>query len=385
MSAETTPWLTDHPIQLVLFSGSDADSPDRWPEESLTLWQFYRKYFRPERLTESGTPRKPKTIQQYDDTLRLWVIYTGDPPLRQVDGQTCAIFERGLSKRTWRGKPLGAQTQRKHITHLQAVLSYAGPRSVTNRRAPAKRGYFGADVDGDARPVPILEKPPETIDGAAGVLGLGEIDAWLRICGSARRPSLPGLEPPVFHAMLIVFLYNTALRIETGLAVRWDMIHKGWLHVPRELMKGGRRSHRVWLNHWARQAILTVRRAVQFGDGRLFPWPHSLNYFHAIRREMVRESDPSRLERLRPHGLRKAILTFLQCRNGTVAKLVSGHATGDVLLKHYTHRRIAKRLLSRLPQPKWVKQHMPQPDPQKPQPKWVKQHMPQPDPQKRLF
>jgi len=336
---------------------------------AITLSEFFADHFVPGRLERPGRPRSPETVAQYRETIRMWAAATGDPPLARCDEQVLAIFETWLAGRTWRGSPISAQTQAKHLRHCQAVLRYAGPRNDANRRAPRAEGFYGEDRDGRPRSTPYFELPEPTQEGPTGVLTLDEIDRWIELCEFARKPYVGRVSPTTWWRLLIVFLYNTGLRIETALAVRYDQIEDGWLRCEREQMKGRRHGHAVWLNHYAAAAVrelFTWREPP--ASATIFGWPFKLNWFQATRRRIVAPAGKALAKRLKPHGLRKAMLTHLTGENEAVARMVAGHRSGDVLLGHYAHARATQRLLDAAPQPAWAVNHFGRPD--QVEPRW---------------
>ena len=178
-----------------------------------------------------------------------------------------------------------------------------------------------------------------------------EIAHWLDCAESWKYPAnLQGIDAGVFWPALIRFVYNTGLRAATVLHIRRDMIQRGWLIVPRELMKGGRRDHRVWLNKYAREAVAQLTTA----NAKIVPWHSKTGYFYASFRRQFKDvfSAERRAEIGKPfHGLRARMLTNLWENTPGIAKMVASHRA-DVTLDHYVGGSAMRKALDKLPQPK---------------------------------
>lgn len=347
MTGNTTSTDRVNPPRLRLFVGPDCDgdvadaatqntcgTDDGRLFQSQTLGGFYTDFARPCVLVAGGAA--PANLAQYDESLRLWQHYTGDPPLPEIDDFACAAFVEALSARVWRGRRVKPATVRKHCVAVGAILKLAGPRSPQN---PAGQGLIDQ--------VPYLPRPRAEEDFPARDLSLEEIEQWLAGCQAATGPKIPGVEPAAWWRALVLWSYNTGLRIGTTLAARWGWIEGDWLIVPAAADKR-RRGRKLWLNRPALEAAARIRR----GD-LVFGWTYRLQSFHQIRRCLVAAIDAERSERFRMHNLRRSLLTFLAAQNPAVARLQAGHSLSrDVLLRHYTDPAIVAELMARVPQPR---------------------------------
>ncbi len=317
----------------------------------VTLSEFYHQYAEPLRLADQQWAGG--TVEQYRLTMQYWSQYTGDPPLAGVDEAVCQRFKLGLMQRAGLiDEKLSANSVLKYLRHAQCVLDMAGPKSrIHGRKAGLdKWGLFGFDADGDRREPPEIARL-RSIERTPTPFSLMEMAQWIEACKSAQTPAIPGVEPADFWRALILFSYNVGTRKSTTLQLTRDMIEGEWLVVPPEIMKGRRREGRFWLNDHARSAIDSIRTA----DRRLFAWPYTPGAFTTAARRLIARSEIKPARRLGAglHRCRKALLSWLAARNGDVARLQAGHASGgDVLLKHYVHPRIVRRLMARVPQPK---------------------------------
>jgi integrase len=309
----------------------------------MTLPQFYDAYVLPICRVSRGADTK--TIAVDRTALRYWHELTRDPSLEDLDEYDCSDFvERSTQLPGRQGKLASPNTIRKHCTHLQYILDRAGPRSRRVRNA----ARLIPEPPGFDRPRPRKRACPE-------LLSLVEIGAWLLACQEATSPArIERVSPPVWWRALVIFAYNTGLRIDTIMELRWPMLNQaGWLEVPAEIFKGGDHGGVFYVNAAGRKAIEPLRK---WGHEKIFPWAHwpkSSSYLHKQRRRLWRRAHIDR-----PgngfHGLRRALLTWLSGRNDLIARFVAGHAAGnDILQGHYVdHRQIVVELLEQVPQPR---------------------------------
>jgi len=338
--------------RLSLFTGADARGQDdsQGISRGMTLPDFYAAYVLPivRRLSS------PKTIEQDRNALRRWAELTPNPALDAIDDALAADFVDALAARTTRrGTIISPNTVRKTCTHLQLILDCAGPKTRRRRRTAQLL---------DAARVPYFERPPESHEEPSDIYTLDEIGLWLDACSTARR----SMSLPWFNAArsarwwraLVIFAYNTGLRIETTMGATWDMIDRdpgrpGWMIVPAAIAKG-QRGGRYYVNRAARAAIESLgTKGADGGQGNLFPWrgwPRSATWLHASRRNIQSRSQLPPARRIGFHGLRKALATWLAARNPMVASIVLGHR-GGVTQRHYVDPVIVAELLEQVPQP----------------------------------
>jgi integrase len=377
--SNSSPKLESQRPQLKLFSGGNGSGGDDGgnttspaPEglsPHLTLNQFFEAYVLPQRLAEA----KPRNIVQYRESLRYWARFTLDPPLVQINAETCLLFQAGLltvlAKGT--GKPLADNTRRKHTFHVQHCLDLAGPshdddewqslfgwacKACRPRVVRAAPGYCPTcDLPLAERKRPLIPKPSLVINDVNDNFTVTEIGLWLDQCHRAIAPRVAGLTPGLYHHSLVIVGYNTGLRIETLNKLEFSWLAQDdfgwWLNVPGAAIKKhrGRAFH---VNPWALAAIERVRPVAEW-DARkkIFPWPHTEGWLHEQRRRILLATAIPANRRFGFHGLRKACGTELSAINAVAAKMQLGHSGGDVTVDHYTHRRVLVEAHGRLPQP----------------------------------
>lgn len=337
----------------------DADTRDRPDRVSsgfspaVTLTQFYERFVLPVVLRPKDT--SPRTLDAYADTMRFWARLTGDPPLGEVDDYTAAAFVEALKSQPGRkGESLAADTVRKHCRQAQRLLNLAGPRSAANRRALSRRGLFGLDAE-DGLPIepPLLAPPPAESIEVEDVFTLDEIRRWLDACGAAITPRVAGIPPGEWWRTLITYIYNTAVRIGTALAVTYSMHRLDerdllWVHVSGEAIKG-RKAKRIYVNGPAAEAMRIVRRP---GRELVWPWPHHRSHLDVCRRKLLAAAGIPPGRRFGFHALRKAACTEIAEHNPLVAQKQAGHAGMAMTRDHYVHRDVVAKTMERLPQPR---------------------------------
>jgi len=326
------------PPPLRLYEGPPATAEPCTPGLSslLTLGQFYSAFVRPVYLDPRGRSRR--TFAQYEESLRYWARFTGDPTLDEMHQGHAAAFVRGLRRLPGAkpGEPLSANTVRKHCAHIQKCLDLAGPPGKGNRSA----------AELIARP-PYLERPalqrttPEAFT-------LDEIRAWLDVVDTATLPTLRGVSSPDWWRALILWTYNTGLRIGSTLAMRWDWLDGHTLTVPGASYKGGQGRQLYASPH----ALAAVERLRPAGRRRVFPWDYSESYLQAQRRKMLRRAGLPPGRRFGFHGLRKALATGLAPLDPTAAQLALGHTSLNTTAGHYfAAEAVVAPAMARLPQP----------------------------------
>lgn len=339
------PQTQPQPPSLRLFTADEAadDSPGDGLSPAMTLSQFYELWVLPHcRMVEA---RSSKTIKQDRESLSYWARFTGDPPMAQIDRETGRLFIEGVKALPGRRKSdtIAANTVRKHCTHIQFILDRAGPG---NGRDKEGAGLLEQGI--------YLKRPRKTYREAVDNFSLDEIWRMISACGHAGKSKhLRLVDPETFHRSLLIFEYNTGLRIETTILLTRDMLFEDarglWVIIPPSIYKGHWHGLRMFLNRHAVGAIDAVKTSL----ATIFPWenwPQSESALHTHRRKIMKAADV-----IRPgvgfHGFRKTLLTWVAARNPMLAKIIAGHRGGDVTRDHYVDPRIMADILDKVPQP----------------------------------
>jgi integrase len=203
--------------------------------------------------------------------------------------------------------------------------------------------------------------PEELADvDADGDFTLDEVGMWLGVCSRAAKTSnLLGVDPRRWWRAIVIFGFNTGLRIDTIMSATWEMMDRkkpGWITIPSTIYKGHKRGGEFYVNRHARAAIESIRLRSR---ERLFPWrgwPSSQRWLQESRRRLLNQSDIPQHRRFGFHGLRGALLTWLGGRNPMIASMVAGHSGRSggfsaVTRDYYVNPDAVRELLEAVPQP----------------------------------
>ncbi len=158
---------------------------------------------------------------------------------------------------------------------------------------------------------------------------------------------------------IVLWIYNTGLRIENTILATWDMVDRdepNWITIPRSIYKGRSHGHFLFVNPWARAAIERIRSPAL---AQLFPWLHwptSASWLQRSFRRIVERSGLPPHRRFSFHALRGACGSQLGRINGTAADLVLGHRGRNLRIDCYTDPQVMVEPLMQLPQPRFVRQ-----------------------------
>ncbi len=305
---------------------------------TMNLLQFFAGYVLPLCLVPRST--SPATLKEYAGALKHWAFYTGDPPVNEITALKCANFLGALSDRVnRRGEKISPNTVRKICIHLQFIFDRLGPRTPKNR--------MGAGLLGDS---PWLDKPRRRNKPPTDSFGLEEISEWIKAAKNATVPQIDGLSPVTWWKALILFTYNTGLRIGSVMRLRWPMLSGNVLTIPGDCYKGGD-CHQFTLSGAGVEAISPLKKFQEIYPA-IFPWPHGFHYLQTIRREMLKASNIPEAHRYGFHALRKSMATELAKINPYIAQAALGHMSLLTTMNHYVNPQAMTDALKNLPQPK---------------------------------
>ncbi|HEV3022445.1 MAG TPA: site-specific integrase, partial [Pirellulales bacterium] len=319
----------ERPTFRLLFPDDDLGGPDdHGLSADVTLSEFIERYVVPVCLVNA----KPRNLIQYRESGRYWKRFTADPPLRSIDDFTCAQFVAGLRTLAGQGgQPLAENTIRKHCVHVQYCLDRAGPKVRHNPRAKQARLL---------PEVPIVDRPRLVVNEVDDNFTLAEIGHWLDACTHAEAPHDQNCQPPDWWRALVLVAYNTGLRIETLIKLRWGWLREDelghWLQVPPGAIK---KSHgrSFYLPPAGLKSLEPIRPAAPRVEAAIFPWPHTESWLHECRRRLLGASKIAPGRRWGFHGLRKAFGTELAKIDGAAVSWALGHSAGSVAQRHYVN------------------------------------------------
>lgn len=286
--------------------------------------------------------KSPGTVKKDLHLLRWWKILTGDPPLRDVTQEFCDAFAEGLAAAVARGGgPLAVNTRRSLLIHWHWMINQLGPR----KRRYAKALKLWAE--------PFwVEIPAAEEARVKDIWRLDELGPLLAATALTKRPE--------WWQALFLFLYNTGQRIGAVMQARWENVdrnERGWLFLPRETMKGGRRSHEIPINSAAREAMELVHIE---GEPRIFgrPWPGAKSSMaRTLGRIKARSGLPfHRLDGFGVHALRGCCYTEGSKINSKGADLLLGHHGVSIGVDCYAGRELMLEVVQKLPQPRFARQ-----------------------------
>ena len=99
----------------------------------MTLSCFFHRHVWPDILAVKGDCER--TRRDYLKSLQYWVLFTGDPPLVEIDRGTAAKFVHLLQKQEGLrpGEPMAQNTIFRHCANIGRLLGWTGPQTAHNR------------------------------------------------------------------------------------------------------------------------------------------------------------------------------------------------------------------------------------------------------------
>jgi integrase len=301
----------------------------------------FENYVLPKHLTEAD----PSTIAEHRTSIRYWEMATNSAPLEDYRAAYPAFLEWLKTTPSKRGTPFSAATKSKHITTIQFLLDRAGPET----RDCAGAGLIERPIK---IPLPkggaVLNKRPLTLMEISRLLLACQYAEWER-----KRLKISAC---AFWRCFLLFSYNTGLRIETLMNLRWEWFVRDdtghhWFEIPEWAMKV-QTAFRCYTSPAAVAAIEPMRDLSEL----VFPFPYTYNRARSKFVELMTIANiPLRgMTANKFHALRRSCNDELCKLNPYAAKLQLGHSTRDVTLQHYTSSAVLIEAHKDLPQPPWT-------------------------------
>jgi integrase len=313
----------------------------------MRLSDLYAAYFVPD--YHAAKDSRPRTLEAVSGSLAYWIRFTGDPPIGSITREHCLQFAAGLLERPGtRNSRMGANTRRKHISAIQAMLDQCGPRDRDHRDALE----LIAAVPWINRPGKV-KRPPEDC------YTLEEIEKLLANCTAATCPPKFAISPGEYMRRLYLLLFNTGMRVGEACQVTWDCYGGNYLSLPARVVAKGRDGRRVALNAAARDIIESMRGVLPSNrrSERIFPWPWSWEKSRDQlydQHKLIRACLPlHRQKYFACHSIRKLAANELCRINPMGAQKQLGHATSRMTADHYVSENAALEAANQMPQPKW--------------------------------
>jgi integrase len=342
---------------------STAREDDSGLSPQMRLEEFFWRYFVPKYCCAAQHALSPLTIAEYRSSVKLWTELSGDPPLGRTTVATCRTFVEGLLRRPGKraGTRIRQRTAQKHCAALQQILDMAAPQTKENKEAATERGLFWLPGE-QPRSAPWF--PPIVMRNEEGlpkdVLRVEEIRAWLDACRFARQPVLSAAgDAATWWRSLILFAYNSGLRIGTILKLRRSML-RGlddgtiWLDIPGKIAKQGKTTPQVLSTH-AQRALAMLSTA-----DVIYPWPHTLKHLHCVRHVLQTRAGIPIDRQYGFHALRGSNATELFAIDPDAARANLNHEKLATTTRHYVavdslvkaQARRTSAALERIPQPR---------------------------------
>lgn len=301
---------------------------------AMTIPEFWEAHYRPH-LEAGGS--QPSTIERYGTSVSHWGRLVGPVSLAQVSTDHGRHYIVELSARN-----LSPNTIFGHRNTIARIVHTAGEGSRTGPVPPA--GLIG----------PVWFPPVRCVRRTPRAWELSEIGAWLDALAAVTQPRRLadwGIEPADWWRSLVLFGYNTGLRLNTILALRWDWVDGSMVDIPASAIKGGHADERKPLNRFARAAA----RAIRTDHPRLFPWPCSESRLDRLKRKHFDLAGISDARRRSVnagkffHGLRTTCITELSVIDPHLASLLHGERT--MTARHYKDLARLANAMEQMPQP----------------------------------
>jgi len=307
--------------------------------EVTTLSSFFETHYISMRLGDASK----ETIKTYRDTIKLWCLVTGNPPLKEINTALLGTFKSIVQKLPGlkKGTAISVNTVRKHLRNLQVLLDKAGPPGFKNRDAA---GIIPGPV--------AWIKPPRAEEKTPRFVQHEHISDVYKAAVCMDQPRIEGVKPPSWWRTLIVTAFNTQLRRRSLFELLWDEVdfENHILDLPPKRLKSRRRQivhlNEVTIAHLKKIRIFRVPREL------VFPWPYAQGWFDKCFHRLQAEAGIPRRDYFGLHDLRRTAATILWEDSPQAAQYALGHSSMNTTRDFYVNgQSIVARALDALPQP----------------------------------
>jgi integrase len=293
---------------------------------------------------------QPRNLEALRGSLAYWIRFTADPPIGEIDAVEHGLrFVNGLRSLPGKRSPhMGANTVAKHVAAIQAMLDVLGPPDRE------RRGALGL-----LEQTPYLQRPRKTRRPPVDRYSLEEIALLLGNADAATCPPRLSITPGEYMRRLYLLLFNTGMRIQEAILVRWTHDVGEALELPARIVAKGRDGRRVALNQTARAILDSMRSVNKRGATfeRIFPWPwkwpeSKQNLYE--QHDRIRAALPiHRRQFFAFHAIRKATATELVKINAIAGQKQMGHTTAKMTADSYATEEVQQQALNQMAQPVW--------------------------------
>lgn len=263
-------------------------------------------------------PRKllgkaPRTLSMYRLTFDRFGEYLGHRPLVAdlTDANLCGFLQHRIDQ----GR--APHTVDKERSKLLAIANYA-----------AKKRAIPEFVD-----IPTLN-PAKSAPQCWRIEQVQQLLAAARACEGNIGTAPARL---YWESLVLVFLY-TGERTGATLALRWEWLTRdGWLRVPAEVRKGGKKAMSYRLPSEALEAVERLRQYTG-GSGIIFnmPWSKGVKSgtFYLRFGKLLRSAGLPDGRKFKPQMLRRTFASFLEAAGGDATRALA-HSSRRVTENSY--------------------------------------------------
>lgn len=319
----------------------NPEEPDGGMSPSMRLSDFYRQHFRP-RLEQKikVDQASPRSLEEYNQSVGLWVMITGDPPLERLewsaDGMALGdAFAEGLARRRGKGQDssrskVRPRTVNKHLNAISAILAEAGPRSKYHKTAV---GILREPPPWDRLQETAADPIPYRLEELAELLRQVTDDA-VRPAKWWRQLGIVAYYTGMRREALITFGPCSRGRPQTACAMWLRHDDDGcWLAVPAEASKTGV-PYLVSIPPFLVPCLETLPQR-----GPWFRWPHVQSWYSTL----------ARRHGIKLKRIRQACATQLTRLNPAVASMQLGHRGKTITARHYVGREVQAAVVATMP------------------------------------
>lgn len=298
---------------------------------SSTLREFFSDWYIPNRLFDSP----PTTIESYEQSLSIWSQLFGTLTIGEVREWHLRTFATAIANRPGRkGGKASANTVRRHLRHVQAVLDAIGP--TKRRNAPCAEL-----VDS----VPWVRPPREMFRDPLPAIA-GDVWATYDAADAATLPKLEGIAAGDWWRAVLSLCLSTALRRSQLFRLEASSVDfsESRLHVPAEVSRKSRRDS------WLPIAPIAVRDLLVIRGERdlLFPQPHAWTAIYDQLHLIQATAGVPASRRFGFHAMRRLVLTELAAANGVAATKLAGHRNVSTTANHYAASTVLRDAINAL-------------------------------------
>jgi integrase len=331
------------------------------PDEQPTLLQLYENRWLPK--------RSKSTAANDRECLRAFERCTGARPAATLSSEQCWQFRREQAGLVKSGQ-LASATANKRIRTVNLFLKLLGPNDGSidpqdeEQLQPAELLGICLNIKQLEQQRNIVTKAIHSAESEQFLTAAARFH-WRDPADKHALSSPPSLPATEWWRAVWLLCYNTALRIDELLTVRWEHQETDcdgtWWNLPATVTKTGAARY-CYLNRHALAQLAILKR---LSTETVLGWTYTKDFLQKLRLAAFNQAGLHRLVRCEIgwHGLRKACaIELAKLGGGQIAGMHLGHAAakGDVTTNHYLDRTVVVPHVDRLPQPRIIEPTDPQ-------------------------